>query len=258
MISRLLGDERGVALIMATAFMLLSIPLTIAALQLASTLARTSQTQTGFLLSQYSTQGAQEYILHVLSASSTPSSGTSTLTINGRTVTTSVLKLLTPPTDLPITSFKTKLLTTKEASPTSISPSATTTYTITVENKHRKKVDFKKVVDELPRGFTYAPNSSVLVVAGGAPITPDEPTLKDGELKWTIAAGTKLQVGESATLTFTAVAPPETGRYCNEVYAEKGGKKTRSGKTAIVTVEPNTDTECTGTAVSLYKTVSPE
>ena len=52
---RLLHRQEGAALVMALAFLLLSVPLVIAALKLASTLALDSGTRTGIFKSQFAT-----------------------------------------------------------------------------------------------------------------------------------------------------------------------------------------------------------
>ena len=129
---------------------------------------------------------------------------------------------------------------------------------MTIENKHDAQVNLTKIVDEFPPGFSYVTNSSSLKNATGTVISTDDPSISGQELTWTPPAATKLQVGGSATLTFTGTAASTAGVYCNEVYAEKGGKKTRSGKTAKVTIGSPSDTACKGTAITLTKTVTPE
>ena len=130
--------------------MFMSVPLMAGVLQLASTMALDSRTKTEILKSQYSVLGAQQYTFHSLVSTTTPpSSSTSTITLNGKTITTTILKLPTLPRNLPFTSREeNKLLTTKVASPTTVSGNGTTTYTITIRNQYRLARYLQKVCNQ--------------------------------------------------------------------------------------------------------------
>ena len=93
----------------------MAVPLITGVLALASTLSIDSRLKTERLKGQYATLGARDFILHYLSSTSTPpGSSTSTITLNGRTTTTTLVKLGTLPRDLPFTTMEeNKLLTTK-------------------------------------------------------------------------------------------------------------------------------------------------
>ncbi len=65
---------------------------------------------------------------------------------------------------------------------------------------------------------------------------------------------TSLASGEMITLSFQATASPANGTHCNEAWADPGGLNTRSGKSAVVQVGPDSGV-CAGTAIKLSKTV---
>ncbi len=60
------------------------------------------------------------------------------------------------------------------------------------------------------------------------------------------------------TLEFIATAAATAGFYCNEAYAQPGGKTNTSGKTAKITVGSTSSTLCDGAAFSITKTVDEE
>ena len=265
---RLLDVQQGQAMILVLAFMLISVPVLTATLGLVSTLLIDSRVKSDLLKSQYSALGAQQYIIHSLVTTTTlPDSATSTITLNGVTITTTAVKLALPPFALPFTSrADNKLLTTKVASPASVARGATTTYTITVRNQYSLPVDLDKIWDELPKGVVYYTSSASFFGPDGSPVTITDSDLEitagpfGPVLKWDLPQPKiKLQPNAVATLKFVgqAVATID-GVYCNEVYAEPGNKRTRSGKTAKLTVGSPSSTVCRGTGVTFTKKVSPE
>ena len=86
-----LRKENGQALVLVLAFMVLSVPLVTSTLTLTSTLLLDSRSKTEKLKEQYAALGTQAIILHNLVAS--PATGTSTTTINGLTITTTVFEI---------------------------------------------------------------------------------------------------------------------------------------------------------------------
>ena len=273
--SSLRRESGSVAMLIAIAFMALSIPLVTGALGLSTGLSVDSKVKTDILERQYCSLAAMEYLRYLgLDAtrwSDFVSAGEEGVTIcPGMTL--SVSKLIGQPAYLPfISSRMHRLFTTKlvnNQGETFTTPGGIVRYTVTVENKHRMKVDFKKLVDELPDGFSHQPGTTTLTRPGGTPVPLPDPVLKapkkkgeNAQLEWTIPKPNKLQPGEKAVVTFDAKAASDIGDgvYCNEVYAEKGGKKTRSGMTAKVTVGTgDINKRCEGTAVSVWKEVTPE
>ncbi len=258
---RLLAREQGQALTLALAFMVLAVPLITSSLSLASTLSVDSGSKTRALKAQYSVLGAQQYARHVSLTQSTPPT-TTTMVLNDTTVTTTIVRLLFPPRDFPFASVKKRrLFTSKEADPTLVSPNATTTYVITVENRHKKQLKLTKIIDELPGGFSYVAGSSSLADSGGNVISTDDPGASlFGSRYWSVP-GTVLQPGETATMTFDATAASDEGVYCNEAYVRSGFlglRKTTSGKTAKVTIGSPGNTRCEGRVVTVEKTVEPD
>ncbi len=259
MMARKLVQQNGQALLMALAFMVLAIPIVTSILSLASTLTLDSSLRARLTESQYSALGAKavgNYLLHV---SSTTGTTTQPVTINDDIVTTTIVRLLDPPGAVPITSRKGRKLTvTKAVTPTSVALSGTVTYTITVQNRHKQEQSLTKILDELPTGFSYVPGSTALKDNDGITISVADPSISSQELEWATPSNTTLEVDASATLTFDATAASTAGVYCNEAWAEKGGKKTRSGKTAKVTVGTTSETQCEGMAASVSKSVTPD
>lgn len=253
---RILRSERGQALILALGFMFLSVPLVTAALGLASTLTIDARLKHQSLRSQYSAIGAEQFVFHSLVT--TLSEATSTITLNGSVITTTIIQLDAPPGDIPFPTSadaNRRMFTSKSASPTSVSSSATTTYTITVENKDDKSVSPNKIIDELPNGFSYVTGSTDMKNAGGSTISTADPSTSGQQLTWNIPSGNSLSPGQSMTLEFIATAAAAAGVYCNEAYAQPGGKTNTSGKTAKVTVSSTSSTLCEGAAFSITKTV---
>lgn len=273
--NKLRGESGSVAMLLVIAFMALSIPLITTGLGLSTVLSVDSKVKTQILNRQYCALGAMEYIRYVgrdpTRWNDFVSADEVEITICPE-MTLSVNQSLGQPAYLPfISSKKHRLFTTKLVDnkiDTISIPGGIVEYTVTVENKHRKSVDFKKLVDELPDGFSHEPGTSTLKRPDGTTVPLPDPVLKapkkNGEsakLEWTIPTPNKLQPGDKAIVTFWAKAALDIGDgvYCNEVYAEKGGKKTRSGMTAKVTIGiGDFDMRCKGTAVSVWKEVQPE
>ena len=125
MIGKLLGDERGVALVIAVAFMMLSLPMAIAALRLASTLALDSRSKTDILKSQYATMAGEQYARYLLIYDSPYTTAlplnqvaTTTININGKSVAVTILKTAqAPPAPAPSPESGRELLMQKTVTP---------------------------------------------------------------------------------------------------------------------------------------------
>ena len=251
-----LGRQEGQAMIIVLAFMLLAIPVTIGALEHAGGLARDSAVKTRILKRGYSSLGAQQYSLHQLLA---PGGGatTTTITLNDSTVTTTVTKLDTPPALLPIYALKGRLNASKIVSPTSVSSSATTTYTITITNNKNEPMTPEKIQDEIPGGFSYLTSTSVMRDSSGTIVSTANPSKQIHLLVWTVPSSVSLDPGATMTLSFAATATSTPGLYCNEAFVIPGGEETSSGKTAELTVGTTSASGCRGGLVPVTKTVTP-
>lgn len=249
-----LGRQEGQAMIIVLAFMLLAIPVTIGALEHAGGLARDSAVKTRILKRGNSSLGAQQYSLHQLLA---PGGGTTTITLNDSTVTTTVTKLDTPPALLPIYALKGRLNASKIVSPTSVSSSATTTYTITITNNKNEPMTPEKIQDEIPGGFSYLTSTSVMRDSSGTIVSTANPSKQIHLLVWTVPSSVSLDPGATMTLSFAATATSTPGLYCNEAFVIPGGEETSSGKTAELTVGTTSASGCRGGLVPVTKTVTP-
>ena len=269
MIGKLLRRQEGQALLLALAFMVLAVPLITSALALAGTLSTDSANKTHALKAQYAAFGAQQYSLHSLIRQLFAT--TTLVYINGVPATTTVAKLIEPPPGaVPIVPRSRKRpFTTKIAYPTSTPLSATTTYSITLENQHDKALNITKIYDELAMGFAYVAGSTQILDSEGTVISASDPSItveattstppvEIETLTWPLPSGTTLDAGDTMTAEFVATVASTDGLYCNEAYVDPGGKKTRSGKTARVTVGSTSETLCHGAVVSINKTVDPE
>ena len=273
--SRSLESESGGALVLVLAFMALTVPIVTGILNAASVNSIESRGHLVQLKRQYASgAGAQDALYRLLFVKTRENpvewwrdrvvdSTTTPIVINDQTILVRTTRITNPDDIKGAPPLPTKLKQRKISAEkvvlgsTSTSPGLPITYVITVENGSTKEMDFTKVVDELPDGFSNVPSFSELIIGAGSPIaiTP----VSDGQqLTWNLPDGTKLQPGETATVTFTVDAASSPGVYCNEVYAEKGGKKTRSGKIAKVTVGSPTEPECKGVVLSVSKTVEPQ
>ena len=259
MIRRMWANQRGQALMLVLGFMFLAVPLITGVLALASTFAIDARVKTDILKSQYASLGAQQYVVHALL------SDTSTLPIelNGKTVTTTIEQLDSPPGPLPFppsADSNRRLFTFIDVSPTSTPASdATTTrevtYTIRVENRDDKKTSPSGLTAEMSAGFGLVDGSSVVTSPSGA-VNGFTTSTSGSTVSWG-SLGTTLDVGEQMTVEFRATVPTVDGFYCAEVSATPGGQSTRSGKSGKLTVGSSTDFLCKGDSVSVTAVVSP-
>ena len=249
--------ERGQAIIIVLAFMVLAVPMVTSALALATTLTLDARSKTRLLKNQYSALGAQQFALHLLTSTTTPQ-GTTTIELNGETITTSI-DLIQP---IGAISPLGRLQASKSVSPANVTSSATTTYTITVSNTKDESIESLKIIDELPDKFTYITGSSQIKSSSGFVISSADPaiveTVDAQDLTWTPPSGTTLTPGDTLTVVFQARVASVEAIYCNEAYAEPGGRGNGSGAAAEVTVGTPDSPRCDGSFVSITKIVDPD
>ncbi len=256
---RVLTGQRGQAMILALAFMALAVPIVSSALILSTTLARDARIKTDLLKDQYCTIGAQQTALHLLNLALLET--TTTFVCNSDIITTTIAKIVEPPTTIRTTP-QGRLETTKQVDPTVQASSTAVTYTLTVTNTKTEAVEPTLIVDLLPLGFKYVSSTTSMKDGAATEISTADPVVSgpvdNRVLTWAVPGSTSLAEGAALTVTFDAVTGLSDGVYCNEAYAEPGGKDVTSGKTAKVTVGSPASGSCKGAAVSISKDVSPE
>ncbi|MCH8988338.1 MAG: DUF11 domain-containing protein [Chloroflexi bacterium] len=293
--SILKGQRGGLAILTALGFLLFSVPLITASLNLAQNTSIDSRVKTNIAHRQYCGLAVEEYLNYLLSdnarwanwltANVDPndlSGATSTETVNpcGKIITITVIQqpALPPgsttdpvggPTDSvggpsttipPLSSYSNRdFQTFKTVSDPNPNGGDSVTYTITVINRDDTATTLNRIEETLPPGFSYDCNAPAdqLSLPGMSPqdIEPDAGPCPGGSgIEWDMPPGTSIQPGGAVTLTFTAVTSVNPGTYCNEVQVGPGGNKTRSGKTAIVQIGPDSGL-CSGEAVAVSKTV---
>lgn len=256
-----LRSQRGSGILMALAFMALVVPLTTAALSLASTMSFQSRTGTNLLQDHYSVLGASQHAAYRLAYESGFNDSLTvgvpleyTVTLNGNQVTTTVTKLSSVVGDPPPPNFDNSRThqVSKSVTPSTalVNVLSQFTYTISVENRGDKSKSLNVIYDELPPGFSYVSLSTTGV-------TTSEPAVSGNLLTWDISnQGISLVPGQTVYMDFVVEASVAEGTYCNEAWVEPGGPKTSSGKTALVTVGTPANGLCVGPAVSLSKVVN--
>lgn len=123
------------------------------------------------------------------------------------------------------------LSVTKVADVSSVEPTGTVNYTITVTNPNVTGASIDTITDDLPAGFSMVPGTTSGVVSS-------DPAVSGQHLAWdtteTIVPG-----NSTADLTFQAQAGPDTGDFYNNAGATSPDLAvTPSGDTALVTVIP--------------------
>lgn len=258
----LFGRQQGQAMIMTVGFLFVGTALVTGALLLASSTSISSRLSFGNLLSQYAAIGGSEHIIYRLMyeegyaenlTSGVPSQYT--ITISGRQVTVTVLKLANPPPppDIPPVEKGREFHVSKGVTPTSADPYVPTTYTytITITNRDSEPHELKSIRDRLPSEFSYVSGSS-------SGITSQEPILDGGALKWNLGPGfVNFQPLESRAQTFQAQASVSQGNYGNEAWVEPGTFKTSTDLTARVTVGSPPNQLWEGAHATIEKTVAP-
>ena len=266
-------------MVLALAFMALSVPIITAALGLASTLSVDSTVKSQIAKDQFSQIGANELAIEKLEdedyldtlwddddGDGEPDGDEFVVTINDEEFTVNVdptgaSPLPTDDADGLIVSKNVFPLTGPENSQTP----TTFTYDITVENVGEISEEVAKVFDGLPPDFDYVQGTSLVNFVPFNDPTVDviqfeEENPDEGKtlLTWDLsAAGISLGQGESLTLSFDVEAVDlAEGNYCNEAWIEPVGDQTRTGKTAKVTVGNPADDNCVGQFVDISSSVT--
>ncbi len=282
------GQRGGIAILTALAFLLFSIPLITASLDLAQVSSIDAGVKNRIIQRHYCGLAVEEYLSYLTSDNTRwttwlannvdpndPSGDTSTETVNpcGKNITVTVIQQPVLPPDSttdplgnplitipPISSYSNRdFQTSKTVSNANPNGGDSVTYTITVFNRDSTNTTLNQIEDTLPLGFSYDCNATAdqLTLPGMAPqnIVPDGGPCPGGsQIEWDMAPNTSIQPGEVVTLTFTAVTSMSDGTYCNEVQVVPGGDKTRSGKTAIVQIGIYPGL-CSGEGVAVSKSV---
>ena len=259
---RLLHRQEGAALVMSLAFLMLSVPLVIAAQKLASTLALDSRAKTDIVMTQHSNWGASEHVRFRLAyedgyVENLPlnSPQSYVVRLNGKDITVTVVRTadppLAPPLTVPSSESGREFRTAKSVTPGIATPGLTTfTYTITVWNTALTTQQVSTVYDKLPYGLSYVSGFT-------SGMTTNDPQINDEELKWENLAY-NIGGGASSTLTFRARGTLSQGVYCNEAWVDPGGRsKTNSDKTAKIVVGSPSSSLCPDEAVTITKSVTP-
>ena len=281
------GQRGGIAILTALGFLLFSVPLITASLNLAQNTAIDARVKTNITNRQYCGLAVQEYLNYLVQDESRwsdwlaanqdpndPTGATSTETIQpcGKTVTiTATQQTVLPPGSIddpvgdpagaipPLSAYGSRdFQTTKTVSNANPSAGESVTYTITVVNRDDTSTTLNQIEETLPPGFSFDCNGPVnqLTLPGAAAVDiyPDGtcPDSDEDEIEWDMPSGTSIPSGGVVTLTFTAITGVIPGTYCNEFEVVPGGDKTRSGKTAIVQIGVNPGL-CPGEAVSVSK-----
>ena len=283
------GDQRGgIAILTALGFLLFSVPLITASLNLPQHTAIDARVKTDLTARQYCGLAIQEYVNFLVSDESRwsdwladnpdpndPTGATSSETIQpcGKTITiTATQQAALPPGSTndtfgdplalipPLSAYGSRdFQTSKTVSNSNPGAGETVTYTLTVVNRDSTPTSLNKIEETLPPGFSFDCNGPVnqltLPGAEAVDIYPDDgpcPASNEDEIEWDMPPGTTIPSGGVVTLTFNAVTSVTPGTYCNEFQVNPGGNKTRSGKTAIVQIG-GTPGLCSGEAVSVTK-----
>ena len=255
--------QNGSALFLALVLMAVAVPLVTATLSLASALSVDSTVKTRILKRQYANLGAMQYATYRLLyeddyAGGMPEGGQDSysVTLNDEEVFVTIFKLSDPPPEPtpPPADDSRRLSASKTVSPSDVLAGVDTnfTYTIEVQNRDDEEAGMNQVFDELPPNFSYVPGSTSGVITS-------DPTITGQKLKWNLSnLQLRLQPQESSTLRFSARATLPQGVYCNEAWADPGGGKTSTRKTARVISGSPANSLCPGKALLLTKTVDPD
>ena len=276
MFKRLIHKEDGVTMVLALAFMAISVPIITAALGLASTLTVDSTVKSRIARDQFSQIGAEELGIHQIlnppdeeyldtlwldeDGDGEPDGDTIVTEINGDDTTIEI-----DPGDPSISPINGEgLVVTKTvfpfAAPADSGIVSVHTYTIRVENTTVEKfIPLNWMHDGLPEGFTYVADSVTSPDFDVYLLSPPIETWRDKfdpetgietpaylQLTWDLnPAGITLQPGQVLEMSFEAEATNiPTGQYCNIAWVEPEGSQTRTGATARITVGDPDDSVC--------------
>ena len=257
-------EERGVAMIVVLAFMVLAIPATTAALSFTATVSQDSREQRARATEQFSAVGANDYAIFRLLHEPGFKEGLvpgvpvqEILPLNGGDVAVTWEKRGSPGATLP-PNPPAVLSTSKGATPATIPADTptTVTYTIQVTNDGPDPADLLQIHDGLPPHAVYLTGTTTGVTTSD----PSVFAFDDGQggavfqfLTWDLT--TQLQPAEFATLQFQVQMDAPEGHYCNEAWADPGGKATGTGPTAKLQVGAPVEPLCVNELVEVRKTV---
>lgn len=276
MFNRLIRKEDGVTMVLALAFMAISVPIITAALGLASTLTVDSTVKSQIARDQFSQIGADELGIHQIlnppdegyletlwldgNGDGLPDGDTIVTVINGDDTTIDI-----HPGDPNISPIDGEgLVITKTvfpfAAPADSGIASAHTYTIRVENTTLDRfIPLNWIHDGLPEGFTYVADSVTSTDFDVYLLAPPTETWRDKfdpetgldtpaylQISWDLnPAGITLQPGQVVEMSFGAEATNiPTGQYCNIAWVEPEGSQTRTGATARITVGNPADSVC--------------
>jgi len=155
------------------------------------------------------------------------------------------------------------LQVTKTAQPRTVQIGDPVLYTVTVKNDSASTMTDLRIVDRLPEGFAYIPNTAV--ISDGADSLSIEPDVASrGVLSWSLdqsfaAPLNDLQAGEELSVSLRLLAGPnvEFGAHENQAYVESLRTGTRSDiATAIVDYIPEPSFDCTPVIGRVYDDVN--
>jgi uncharacterized repeat protein (TIGR01451 family) len=156
-----------------------------------------------------------------------------------------------------------ELIIRKTARPRTVQIGDPVLYTIDVTNSGIGPVSNIDIVDDIPEGFAYIPNSAS--VSDGVTTAALEPTVtRRGRLNWSFASGNAapldtLSPGETLSVNLRLLAGPnvEFGAHENQAYAENRATGERSDiATAIVDYIPEPSFDCTPVIGRVYDDVN--
>lgn len=292
--SILKGQRGGLAILTALGFLLFSVPLITASLDLAQNTSIDARVKTGIVHRQYCGLAVGEYLNYLLLDNTRwtnwlaanvdpndPSGATSTETVNpcGKNLTITVIQqtvLLpgstTDPIGSPLITIPSisdfdgrEFQVTKTVSDPNPNGGDSVAYTITIVNRSDTALNLEKIHDTVPSGFSYDCNAPVdqltLPDTAAQDFVPKDHVVRceEGdntklEIEWELPPNTSIAPGRTVTLTFNAVTNSNDGNYCNLAKVVPGGVKTTNGKTAKVQIGANVG-PCSGDAVVVTKSV---
>ncbi|MCB5411829.1 DUF7507 domain-containing protein [Pseudogemmobacter faecipullorum] len=132
---------------------------------------------------------------------------------------------------------------TKTADLERVSLGDTVSYTLSFTSQSTGLVRALDIIDMLPKGLIYTPDSAVVTIAGGTPLAM-EPVVSGRRLTWSIADIPRLAVVKvSFKVRVSALAP--YGKLTNQTWSETPeGERNSNTATATVLREPDHVFEC--------------
>ena len=220
-----LGESGGVALVMLLSFMVLAVPIVLAASRTVGDLERNSIVWDRRLHGMYNGgSGVEVAIYQILSdpdfdddlTEASPSKEF-TVEVNGDTIIVTVTKIFSDE-DLQGQG----IVLSKNVTPTSALVNTATTFTydiIIIKNEGSDEAEIEEVYDYLPPGFTYLSGSTTGITTNDPTITSIAPATCGSvpdKLFWNITPSVDIDGGEELRLTLQATASLSDGTYYNQ------------------------------------------